>query len=216
MNNKNSTLSSLRKTKSRRLFLFEKQKFDSPFRQNSKWNAWFSRDAPFSSAVKRKQKRCPLSHAPYVCFHYYRSSSPLSKKKPACFNAAWRLVTETCIDNKHFSFQLSLHQLNCLYFKTQRTNKSHNCYRHLKYTFNWCNVVPPLVTMCSTTLTLHCCHPMSVTQLLLCLDLPLAVRRCQVSPLLPIHCPWFVVWNHRFHRSVSSIDRKTRPCATGT
>ena len=115
-----------------------------------------------------------------------------------------------------FSLQLSLRQLTSLYFKTQRAHKFHNCYRHLKYKCYQCIVVPPLVTLYSKRLTFRCCHPMSVTQLLLCMDLPFVVRRCLVLPLLPIRCPWFVVWSRCFHRNVASIDEMTQHCVIGT
>jgi hypothetical protein len=65
-------------------------------------------------------------------------------------------------------------------------------------------------------LTFHCCHPMSVTQLLLCMDLPFVVRRCLALPLLPIRCPWFVVWSRCFHRNVASTDEMTQHCVIGT
>jgi hypothetical protein len=70
--------------------------------------------------------------------------------------------------------------------------------------------------MYSTRLTFHCCHPMSVTQLLMYMDLPLVVRRCLVLPLLPIHCAWFVVWGRCFNRNVAAIDEMTQHCVTGT
>jgi len=57
---------------------------------------------------------------------------------------------------------------------------------------------------------------MSVTQLLMYMDLPLVVRRCLVLPLLPIRCAWFVVWGRCFNRNVASIDEMTQHCVTDT
>lgn len=115
-----------------------------------------------------------------------------------------------------FSLLLSLHQLTSLYYKTQRPHKFHNCYRHLQYKCYRCIVDPPFVTMNSTRLTFHCCHAMSMTQLPLCMELPLVVRRCLVLPLLPICCPWFVVWSHCYHRNIASIAEMTQHCVTDT
>ena len=114
------------------------------------------------------------------------------------------------------SLQLSLHQLSCLYFETQPPHKFHIFYRHLQCKCYRSIVFPPIVKMYCTRLTFHSCYPMSITQLLLCTDLPLCVRRSLVRPLLPIHCPRFVVWSHWFHRSVASIDEMTQHCVTGT
>jgi len=70
--------------------------------------------------------------------------------------------------------------------------------------------------MYSKRLTFHYFHPMSMTHLLLCMDLPLVVRRCLVRPLLTIHFPWFVDWSSCVHRSVASEDEMTQHCDAGT
>ena len=110
-----------------------------------------------------------------------------------------------------FSGLLSLHQLKCLYFKTQRPHKFQNCYRYLKYKCYRCTVVPPFIKMYKTHLPLLSSDVH---------DSAAAVYgptfSCLVPLPLPIHCRWFVVWSSCVYRSVASTDEMKQHCITGT